>query len=176
MARVLRCRKLLSACSGNRCVSSDSARLSSNTAAASETSAKIPPHPSQIRHDMIGPPNQLSNLRPVVFHKAENETPLEQQFRLERERVQRWNEEFWIKHNTAFVKEGNEFRTKKLGSSKDSDKKSLNAEEMSEFYKAFLDKNWKTHVSYNFEWYRKNFSLLILAFRVQLSKIGVRGR
>lgn len=67
--------------------------------------------------------------------------------------------------------ESAEFRTKKLESSGDSEKKSLSAEEMSEFYKAFLDKNWKAHVSYNFEWYRKNFNLIYLAFRVQLSKL-----
>lgn len=120
---------------------------------------------------MIGPPNQLSNLRPVVFSIPRNESKLEKDFRLERDKVQKWNEDFWIKHNSAFLKESNEFRLKKLQSSTDADKKSLSAEEMSEFYKRFLDKNWRVHVSYNFQWYRKNFNLLCMALKVQLSKL-----
>lgn len=46
----------------------------------------------------------------------------------------------------------------------------LDAETMSEFYKMFLDKNWETHVKYNIEWYKKNFTLLYLAFRVSLER------
>lgn len=29
---------------------------------------------------------------------------------------------------------------------------SLSADKMSEFYKSFLDSNWKTHFNYNREW------------------------
>ncbi|RZB77456.1 dolichyl-diphosphooligosaccharide--protein glycosyltransferase subunit 1-like, partial [Asbolus verrucosus] len=45
------------------------------------------------------------------------------------------------------------------------EKRQLTADEMSEFYKNFLDKHWETHLRYNFEWYTRNFALLFLAFR-----------
>lgn len=48
-------------------------------------------------------------------------------------------------------------------SSADSD--TISADKMSEFYKKFLDENWRSHTSYNREWYKKNFELLLLSFR-----------
>lgn len=52
----------------------------------------------------------------------------------------------------------------------------LTADEMSDFYKKFLDQNWETHLNYNMEWYKRNFSLLYLAFRVNLEKSITRLR
>lgn len=49
-------------------------------------------------------------------------------------------------------------------------KSNLTADEMSVFYKAFLDKNWKTHLSYNKEWYKKNVTLLGLSIQVKFRK------
>ncbi|KAK3907936.1 COA8 family protein [Frankliniella fusca] len=135
----------------------------------SASNNKIPPNQAGVQNDVIGPPNKVSNLRPVVFYIPPDETTLEKHFRIEREKVQNWNEDFWIKHNSAFLKESNEFRKKKL-EGHHSNQTSVSAEEMSEFYKSFLDKNWKTHVSYNFQWYRKNFHLLYLAVKVKISK------
>ncbi|XP_026288513.1 COA8 family protein CG14806, mitochondrial [Frankliniella occidentalis] len=136
-----------------------------------KSSNEPPPNPADVKHDVIGPPNKTSNLRPVLFYIPPNETQLEQDFRIEREKVQKWNEDFWIKHNSAFLKESNDFRQKKLETLPRDEKTGLSAEEMSEFYKAFLDKNWKTHFSYNFQWYGKNFNLLYLALKVQISKL-----
>lgn len=48
--------------------------------------------------------------------------------------------------------------------------KPLTADEMSVFYKKFLDKYWKTHFWYNVEWYKNNITLLILAFRVEMNR------
>lgn len=53
----------------------------------------------------------------------------------------------------------------------DEDRSTLTADEMSEFYKAFLDKNWKTHVQYNLEWYRRNFTMLFLSFRASIENV-----
>lgn len=46
----------------------------------------------------------------------------------------------------------------------------LSDDEMSVFYKQFLDENHQMHVQYNFMWYRKNLELLIMAFRVELER------
>ena len=37
-------------------------------------------------------------------------------------------------------------------------KKNLTADEMSIFYKEFLDQKWKTHLEYNKEWQKSNHS------------------
>ncbi|XP_046997308.1 COA8 family protein CG14806, mitochondrial [Schistocerca americana] len=129
-------------------------------------SRDIKPAVKNIKNDLIGPPNQLSNLRPIVFHIPENESAIEKKFRLEREETQKWNEAFWATHNKRFFKERDEYITA------NSDQKvPLTADEMSVFYKSFLDEHWKIHMRYNAEWYRRNVSLLFLAIRVKLHKI-----
>lgn len=50
-------------------------------------------------------------------------------------------------------------------------KQTLTADEMSVFYKSFLDKNWKAHITYNLQWYKKNVILLKLAFQVRLRRL-----
>lgn len=54
---------------------------------------------------------------------------------------------------------------------KNSKGQQLTAEEMSDFYKDFLDKNWKNHVNYNFSWYKKNFRILVLSLGVQIQNL-----
>lgn len=115
----------------------------------------------------MGPPNPVSNLRPVNFHIPENESQVEREFRVMREEVQKWNEVFWSKHNTCFIREREEFAASitKKGST---ETVTPTAEEMSIFYKDFLDKNWKLHLTYNFEWYKKNMHLAFLASKVKI--------
>jgi hypothetical protein len=59
--------------------------------------------PNPATHDMIGPPDPLSNLRPVAYHVPRNEQEIEKAFRIRREEVQKWNEAFWRKHNQSFI-------------------------------------------------------------------------
>lgn len=54
--------------------------------------------------DVIGKPDLVSNLRPYKFHIPPGESAIERRYREEREKVQNWNQEFWLKHNTKFVK------------------------------------------------------------------------
>ncbi|XP_044271601.1 COA8 family protein CG14806, mitochondrial [Tribolium madens] len=117
--------------------------------------------------DLIGPPDPLSNLRPIIRKCLRDETPLQRQLRQMQDATQAWNQEFWAKHNTNFIKKRQEFV--KLGQST-GETRQLTAEEMSGFYKSFLDQNWETHLNYNLEWYKRNFALLFLAFRVSLEK------
>ncbi|KAJ3642453.1 hypothetical protein Zmor_025241 [Zophobas morio] len=117
--------------------------------------------------DIIGAPDSISNLRPIIRKKLGNETALQRQLREMQNATQEWNQEFWANHNANFIKERQRYINQRH---KAGEKTPLSAEEMSEFYKSFLDKNWERHLKYNFEWYRKNFALLILAFRVGLEK------
>ncbi|XP_073970115.1 cytochrome c oxidase assembly factor 8 isoform X2 [Rhodnius prolixus] len=122
-----------------------------------------------IRGDIVGPPNPISNIRPIIFHIPRNETTIEKIFRHKREHIQKWHEEFWSNHNLKFVQERKEFE-KQIKSRPGRSEKPLTADEMSVFYKKFLDKYWKTHFWYNVEWYKNNITLLILAFRVEMNR------
>ncbi|XP_039528106.1 cytochrome c oxidase assembly factor 8 isoform X5 [Pimephales promelas] len=126
------------------------------------------------KYDWIGPPDRLSNLRPIIYHIPENETPLERELRHLRQETEDWNHEFWTNQNLSFSKEKEEYiqlqLTAKGLSERDDDgrKRTLSSEEMAVFYKHFLDKNIKRHSSYNREWYRRNFTITLLMARVAL--------
>lgn len=60
-------------------------------------------------HDWIGPPNPLSNLRPIVYHIPENETELEKRLRHLRQETEDWNHDFWTKQNVTFSKVDTDF-------------------------------------------------------------------
>ncbi|XP_026976522.1 cytochrome c oxidase assembly factor 8 isoform X2 [Sagmatias obliquidens] len=122
-------------------------------AAPSRVSRFCPPRKSC--HDWIGPPDKYSNLRPVHFYIPENESPLEQKLRELRQETQEWNQQFWANQNLTFLKEKEKFidsRLKAKGlelTAESGQKATLNAEEMAEFYKEFLSKNFQKHMYYN---------------------------
>ncbi|XP_060244220.1 cytochrome c oxidase assembly factor 8 isoform X3 [Meriones unguiculatus] len=131
-------------------------------AASSRVSRFCPPR--QSCHDWIGPPDQYSNLRPVHFHVPEDESPLEQRLRELRQETQEWNQQFWANQNLSFNKEKEEFiysRLQAKGSglrTKSGQRATLDAEEMADFYKEFLSKNFQKHMCYN-RWFYPNLPL-----------------
>ncbi|XP_055844290.1 COA8 family protein CG14806, mitochondrial [Episyrphus balteatus] len=125
------------------------------------------PAPESVTSDYIGPPDKESNLRPYVRCIPKNETPLATELRLKQIEVEKWNQEFWAKHNKRFYDEREDF----IRMHKDAGIDELSADKMSEFYKTFLDKNKKMHLYYNISWYLKNFDLLVLAGQVNVQKL-----
>ncbi|XP_076670703.1 COA8 family protein CG14806, mitochondrial-like isoform X2 [Andrena cerasifolii] len=117
--------------------------------------------------DIIGPPDPISNLRPIIFARSPNETNLEKRYREVREATQLWNQDFWLRHNASFIEERKRFQD----DLKLQGKELITADDMSVFYKQFLDKNWKTHLNYNVAWYRRNIQLLFLEIGVRVSKL-----
>ncbi|XP_023681336.1 cytochrome c oxidase assembly factor 8 [Paramormyrops kingsleyae] len=138
----------------------------------SERSSFIPAAGS--KHDWIGPPDRLSNLRPIIYHIRENETPLERRLRHLRQETEDWNHHFWANQNISFSKEKEDFIQSHLDanglSTRDENgrKRTLSSEEMAVFYKHFLDENRVKHANYNKEWYRRNFTITFLMGRVFL--------
>ncbi|XP_054651785.1 kinesin light chain 1 isoform X3 [Dunckerocampus dactyliophorus] len=116
--------------------------------------SKFRPTPSPT-HDWIGPPNPLSNLRPVVYRIPENESELEERLRTLRQDTEDWNHNFWTKQNLNFSKEKDTFIASQLRAKGMSERdeqgrrRTLSSEEMAVFYKNFLDKNRERHVIYN---------------------------
>ncbi|XP_030564427.1 APOPT family protein CG14806, mitochondrial [Drosophila novamexicana] len=131
-----------------------------------------PPDAQSVKTDYIGPPDPKSNLRPYVRHYDENETELANKLRLLRIEVEKWNMDFWTKHNQRFYEEKADFiRLHKLSGNDE-----LSADQMSVFYKTFLDKNRRIHMMYNISWYIKNFDMLTLAFAVEVQQLFNRIR
>ncbi len=58
--------------------------------------------PDRTKQDWIGPPDPTSNLRPYKFYIPRDETWKERDFRLQRQEIQEWNQDFWAKHNRNF--------------------------------------------------------------------------
>lgn len=117
-------------------------------------------------HNILGPPDKVSNIRPILRYKSANESNLQKELRLKRAEAHDWVNNFWTKHNETFAREKSDFtaRNRRAG------EENVPADKMSEFYKAFLDKNWKNHFNFNLNWYKMNFNLLLLAFRVNVEQ------
>uniref|UniRef100_A0A8C6RHJ8 Cytochrome c oxidase assembly factor 8 n=2 Tax=Nannospalax galili TaxID=1026970 RepID=A0A8C6RHJ8_NANGA len=161
-----------------RAVSGGAGRLAPDRgadAAPSRVSRFCPPRQSSC--DWIGPPDKHSNLRPVHFYIPENETPLEQKLRELRQETQEWNQRFWANQNLTFNKEKEEFihsrlQAKGLGlQTKPGQKATVSAEEMADFYKEFLRKNFQKHMCYNRDWYKRNFAITFFMGKVAVERM-----
>ncbi|KAJ8288945.1 hypothetical protein COCON_G00016040 [Conger conger] len=132
------------------------------------------------KHDWIGPPDRLSNLRPIIYHIPENESTLERRLRHLRQETEDWNHQFWSNQNITFSKEKDEFihtclKSKGLSRRDENGRKrTLSTEDMAIFYKDFLDKNCTKHSNYNKEWYKRNFTITLLMGRVVLIRTWQR--
>lgn len=116
--------------------------------------------------DSVGPPDPVSNLRPIKYHIPANESLAERQLRLKRIEVAEWNCQFWTSHNVRFIEEREVYK-KRLA---EKGVPAVTADQMSEFYKDFLDRNWRTHLTYNFEWYKRNISIVRLMMNKNVFK------
>ncbi|KAK8742311.1 hypothetical protein OTU49_001793 [Cherax quadricarinatus] len=152
---------------------------SESTSSASVIRDRKSKKSKEVKCDCIGPPDPESNLRITKFYIPPNETPLERQYRDARFETQEWNQTFWKDHNTKFKKLKEEFirvRLREKYGNDTKDRKSLSADEMSEFYKKFLDDHQEVHKEYNREWYKKNANNLLLATRVYFQQRGNKQR
>lgn len=120
--------------------------------------------------DYIGPPDKQSNLRHVVRCIPANESDTARKLRDLRNEVENWNHTFWTRHNKRFFDERLAF----VETNRKSVEQAMTADEMSVFYKEFLDKNWRLHFYYNLSWYIKNWTMLFLALRVELESLSKR--
>ncbi|KAJ6661905.1 hypothetical protein lerEdw1_013076, partial [Lerista edwardsae] len=153
--------------------------------------------PAHSCHDWIGPPDRCSNLRPVKFYIPKHESFSERRLRLLRQETQVWNQQFWENQNVSFRKEKEEFVCARLKAKgleprdEKGQKATLSAEEMAEFYKVFLRKNFKKHLHYNRmancvallvclsilkcrDWYKRNFSITFFMGQVALERAWKR--
>uniref|UniRef100_A0A0N4ZRJ0 Apoptogenic protein 1, mitochondrial n=1 Tax=Parastrongyloides trichosuri TaxID=131310 RepID=A0A0N4ZRJ0_PARTI len=118
------------------------------------------------RFDWVGPPNRISKIRPIKLRIVENETNIEKNYRIAREQLNMWNSKFWENHNLEFERQRDEFiknRKNELGKLGN-----VTANDMSTFYKKFLNDEYAALSHYNKTWYMRNFQLLWPAFKVNM--------
>ncbi|CAI4222795.1 unnamed protein product [Auanema sp. JU1783] len=118
------------------------------------------------RFDWVGPPDRTSKIRPIKLRRVDNETPLETNYREAREELNKWNSEFWANHNTIFEKKKLEFVEKRKNEI--SKIEHVTANDMSVFYKKFLDERHNALMEYNKQWYTRNLALIWPALKVNL--------
>ncbi|KAI8602319.1 hypothetical protein EDD21DRAFT_80937 [Dissophora ornata] len=117
--------------------------------------------PSQNRDKfLVGNPHPVSNLRPVKYQIPENESPKDREFRERCERVDAFNQNFWVNNNTMFIKAKAEYEEKIRAQNGN---QPVTTEELSIFYKDFLDKAYDRQMTYNRQWWVENVGLLLPA-------------
>jgi hypothetical protein len=144
-------------------------------------------------HDLIGPADKISNLRKYRYYKPVDESKIEYDYRMMREKVFQFNHDYWTQQNLKFLEAKRKY-TQKMKIREQLEKMNRGAEnqietktaaatpedidnqKMNEFYKQFLNENFHNHSEYNRQWYRYNFMLLDLAARVSLYRFGKRLR
>ncbi|KAL1915978.1 uncharacterized protein VTP21DRAFT_6366 [Calcarisporiella thermophila] len=120
---------------------------------------------------LVGTPDPSSNLRPVRYFTPENELPEEKEWRLQRERVDRFNHGFWAENNALFESQLESFKAQVKES-----KGEVTSEDLSRFYKDFLDRSYQRHMEYNRQWWRENITMLVPGFRALVREWKERGR
>ncbi|VDD95977.1 unnamed protein product [Enterobius vermicularis] len=118
------------------------------------------------RYDWVGPPDKVSRIRPIRLRRLHDETSTERKFREFWENMNEWNHRFWETHNLLYEKRKAEFIAHKKSNSLLHEKPTAN--ELSDFYKSFLNENYESLAAYNREWYSRNFKLLWLAAQVSV--------
>lgn len=142
--------------------------------------------------DLIGPADKISNIRQYRFYVPENESKCEHDYRVMREKVLEWNQEYWTQSNLNFVHSKQKFtenikNTKRLEqklsildhgqltkSSKNSSDDINESAEMTEFYRKFLNDNYHNHYEYNKKWFKLNLQLLWPATKVYFYRLNKR--
>ncbi|CAG8553207.1 4173_t:CDS:2 [Paraglomus brasilianum] len=120
-----------------------------------------------VHQDYIGSPDLISNLRPVKYYARPSETAEERTWRLHRERVDKFNQDFWETNNKLFKSTKMAFENAVLARNG----KKPSSSEMSAFYGEFLDKAYDRHRAYNKQWWKENAGMLLPALKAAIRNL-----
>ena len=136
--------------------------------------------------DLIGPADKVSNIRQYRFYKPTNESKVEYDYRIMREKALDWNQEYWTQQNLNFIQSKRQFmsninksklleqKLNLMSSNKQEANDSNDSNEMNDFYRKFLNDNYQNHYEYNSKWFKLNLSMLIPAAKVHLHRFNKR--
>ncbi|PVU92818.1 hypothetical protein BB559_003582 [Furculomyces boomerangus] len=105
---------------------------------------------------LVGPPSSQSNLRPIKLFVSYDETKAERCLRLLRDEAHNFNEDFWSRNNIQFS-EG----LSKIEEKAASEGRVVSEQELSDYYKEYLDGSYKKYAEYNKGWWKRNLSMLV---------------
>lgn len=135
-----------------------------------EVSRRASASSSRGKFNLVGPRHHGSNIRKIVFAKLKNESTKERYFREQQQELNTWNQNFWGKQNEKFNKSKKAFLQLRPRNLETDTNKEL-ADELSKFYRDFLDGNYNVHSQYLRDWYRRNFHLLWTGIQVSVFRI-----
>ena len=135
--------------------------------------------------DQIGPVDKISNIRTFRYYVPEDESKLEYDYRMLREKVFEFNNDYWTQQNLKFLESKRIFtqrfkmreqymNRKRLENSEPTITTSNADIQLNEFYKQFLNENYHNHIEYNRQWYKYNFMLLKMSAKVNLYRFTRR--
>eukprot|EP00794_Sanderia_malayensis_P019867 gene19867-21809_t len=105
-------------------------------------------HENSFTHHWVEPSDPDSNIRKIVFAKPTTPTAADEDLKVYRDETYEWNHSYWKQHNQSFFEKKKAF-AKRVEKAKGLENGMELSDEMSIFYKDFLDKNYVSHMAYN---------------------------
>lgn len=142
-------------------------------------------HRSVACRDLVGPPDPVSNLRPVIYDdlpvqstntihpyslKEFTGDPREYQWKVQRQQLDAYNHKFWADSNSRF-NAALEARLASLPADCSALEKEL---AMSAFYGSWLEQEQERLQAYNADWRKRNWDVIVLEARVKYQKLMAR--
>ncbi|KAL0075167.1 hypothetical protein J3Q64DRAFT_1824565 [Phycomyces blakesleeanus] len=120
-----------------------------------------------VEADMIGTPDPVSNLRPVKYYIPQNESEQDKEWRLIQQSADEFNQNFWTTNNAMFVHAKAEYESQLNARGKE-----VTPEELSIFYKDFLNKAYQRQMEYNRQWWKINIGLIYPGFKAAIRSLS----
>ena len=163
----------------NRCLASSSQPPRTKSASLSDSVSK--PTDGSTVEILIGPPDRISNIRPIKYHINETQDgkyvprPKLKEYLKYRQDMLLFTHKHWEAHNKEFEEAFEKWQQKNQeqepGQENDHDSGAKDNQEIGVFYKIWLqetsDKQWQFYKDY----FRKNCRLLVLAFNANMETL-----
>ncbi|KAJ1680171.1 Apoptogenic protein 1, mitochondrial [Spiromyces aspiralis] len=121
---------------------------------------------------LVGQPDPISNIRPAKYYVPPDESDCERAYRQMLEEAHQFNHEFWKQNNERFIREKELFEQQVTN-----EKGKVSPEDLSVFYKRYLQGSRPQHAAYNKEWWRRNLAMIVPGIRAwAISLIRYRAR
>lgn len=125
--------------------------------------------PTRGEFNVVGPRDYNSNIRKIIYAKSKDENAMEKRFREQQQELNTWHQVFWEKQNEKFHKSKKAYLKLRSRDIETETNKEF-ADEMSKFYRDFLDGNYHVHTQYLRAWYCRNFQVLWAGLQVSTSR------
>ncbi|KAJ2151564.1 hypothetical protein J3F82_003259 [Coemansia sp. RSA 637] len=120
---------------------------------------------------LVGAPHPVSNIRPIAFYIASDETPSERTYRLMREEAASTDHLFWADNNTRFERGRIEFERTRIDRTG-----SCTLDDLSVYFQEYQNESYERHVEYNKYVWKRNWRMVWPGIRAWVDEVRRRGR